>query len=147
MKILIVEDETSLQDLMQLYLADLGPCDTADNGIEAFQAVKQAIEAGRPYDLICMDVMMPEMNGLEAMKKIRQIEFKHFYEGLTSAKIIIITAKDMAKDMVTAYHAGCEAYITKPFTRETLLEQIHQLGLMQTPDNSHESSNDDNVIL
>lgn len=147
MKILIVEDDTSLQDLMQLYLADFGACDTASNGIEAFEAVIQAIEAGRPYDLICMDVMMPQMNGLEAMKKIRQMEFQHFNNGLTSAKIIMITAKDMAKDMVTAFNAGCEAYITKPFSREKLLEQIRGLGLAEASDENHAPENDDYMIL
>lgn len=147
MKILIVEDDTSLQDLMQLYLIDLGTCDTANNGIEAFEAVKQAIEAGQPYDLICMDVMMPQMNGLEAMKKIRQMEFQHFKEGLTSAKIIMITAKDMAKDMVTAFNAGCEAYITKPFSRETLLEQIRLLGQEEASGNSHEPNDGDTMVL
>ena len=148
MKILIVEDDCSLQDLMQLYLADYGTCDVAGNGFEALEAIEQAIVAGQPYDLVCMDVMMPEMNGMEALKKIRQMEFKHFSEGLASVKIIMITAKDMAKDMMNAYDAGCEAYITKPFTQKKLLEQIRQLGLMDTPpDNNEESSPEDSVKL
>lgn len=147
MKILIVEDNTSLQELMQLYLADYGHCDVADNGLQAYEAVKEAIEAGHPYDLICMDIMMPQLNGLEAMKKIRLLEFKHFNSGLTSAKIIMITAKDMAKDLITAYHAGCEAYITKPFTRERLLQQVRELGLLETSTPLPESGCDNNVPL
>jgi two-component system chemotaxis response regulator CheY len=147
MKILIVEDNTALQELMKLYLADYGPCDVADNGLQGYEAVKRAIEAGHPYDLICMDIMMPELNGLEAMKKIRLLEFKHFKAGLTSAKIIMVTAKDMAKDLVTAYHAGCEAYITKPFTREKLMQQIRELGLMTKPASAPESDFDNNVPL
>ena len=147
MRILIVEDDTSLQDLMQLYLADYGTCDVASNGIEALEAVERAIVSGEPYDLVCMDVMMPEMNGLEALQKIRRLEFKHYAERLASVKMIMITAKDMAKDMMSAYNAGCEAYITKPFTQEKLFEQIRKLGLMETPDSNGESTSDDSVKL
>lgn len=147
MKILIVEDVCSLQDLMQLYLADHGTCDVAGNGVEAFEAVEKAIVAGQPYDLICMDVMMPEMDGLQALQKIRQMEFKHYTEGLASVKVIMITAKDMAKDMMSAYNAGCEAYITKPFTQKTLLEQIRALGLLDIPQTNDESTSEDNVKL
>ncbi|MBL7214109.1 MAG: response regulator transcription factor [Phycisphaerae bacterium] len=129
MKILIVEDESSLQELMQLYLADYGTCDTADNGAEALETVERAIAADQPYDLICMDIMMPEMDGMEALQKIRRMEFRNTEESLPSVKVIMITAKDMAKDMMSAYNAGCEAYITKPFSREKLLEQIRELGL------------------
>jgi two-component system chemotaxis response regulator CheY len=138
MKILIVEDDASLQELMQLYLADFGTCDIAGDGVNALEIVNKAIEDQQPYDLICMDIMMPRMDGMEAMKKIRQIEFKHFDQGFPSAKIIMITAKDMAKDMLNAYHAGCEAYLTKPFSREKLLDQLRKLGLIKTPDDPHE---------
>lgn len=134
MKILIVEDDASLRELMQMFLADFGTCDIAGDGVIALETVKKAIEANQPYDLICMDIMMPRMDGMEAMKKIRQVEFKHFDQGAPSAKIIMITAKDMANDMMKAFHAGCEAYLTKPFSRDKLLEQMHKLGLIKTPD-------------
>ena len=147
MKILIVEDDASLQDLMQLYLADYGPCDVAGNGLEALEAIEQAIMTGQPYDLVCMDVMMPEMDGLQALQKIRRMEFKHFAEGLASVKVIMITAKDMAKDMMSAYDAGCEAYITKPFTQKKLLEQIFKLELTKTSTPDDASTHDDMVGL
>jgi two-component system chemotaxis response regulator CheY len=129
MNILIVEDEPALQDMIHLYLTDYGTCDIAANGIEALAAVEQAITDGRPYDLVCMDIMMPQMDGLEALKKIRRMEIKRYKKGQSGVKVIMITAKDTAKDMISAYNAGSEAYITKPFTRERLLEQIRQLGL------------------
>lgn len=133
MRFLIVEDDGSLRDLMQMYLSDYGSCDMAANGKEAVEAVERAIDSGQSYDLVCMDIMMPEMDGMEALKKIRQLEFKHFQKGLASTKVIMITAKDMAKDMMTAYDSGAEAYLTKPFTREQLLERLGQLGLFDAP--------------
>ena len=133
MKILIVEDDSSSQILLQTLLADYGICDLAANGIEALQAFEQAIVTGEPYDLVCMDIMMPRMDGLEALKKIRRIEFKHHAEGLASVKVIMTTAMDTAKDITSAFKAGCEAYITKPLSKEKLIEQIHLLGLLDSP--------------
>ncbi len=130
MKILIVEDDASLRDLIQMYLSDYGSCDLAANGQEAIAAVERAIDSGTPYDLACMDVMMPEMDGLEALKIIRRLEFKHFQDGLQSMKIIMITSKGMAKDIMTALGSGAEGYLTKPFSSKQLFEQIRQLGLL-----------------
>lgn len=133
MKIMIVEDDPSLQKLLELFLADYGACDKAANGREALEAIQRAIDDQQPYDLVCMDVMMPEMDGLEALRKIRQLEFKHHQDKVPSVKVIMITAKDLAKDMMSAFHAGCEAYITKPVSRKKLLDQIRQLGLLDAP--------------
>ena len=133
MKILIVEDDSASQILLQTFLADLGTRDLAANGLEAVEAIEQAILAGEPYDLVCMDIMMPRMNGLEALQKIRQTEFKHHEKGLTTSKVIMTTAKDMAKDMTSAFKAGCEAYIIKPISKKELFEQMQLLGLLEPP--------------
>jgi len=132
MKILIVEDDSSSQNLLKIFLAEHGTCDLATNGEEAVKAVERAIENGQPYDLICMDIMMPEMDGLEALRKIRQIEFKYYEEGLAASKIIMTTAKDMAKDITMAFKAGCEAYIIKPISKKELFEQMRILGLFES---------------
>lgn len=143
MKILIVEDDGSLRDLMQMYLSEYGSCDLVANGKEAVEAVEHGINSGQPYDLACMDVMMPEMDGMEALKKIRQLEFKHFKNGIKSMKVIMITAKDTAKDMVSAYDSGAEAYITKPFNLEQLNERMRELGLFDKPAEEPDTENTD----
>ena len=133
MKILIVEDDSSSQILLQTFLAEHGTCNLAANGQEAVEAIEQAIVTGQPYDLVCMDIMMPQMDGLEALRKIRQTEFKHYEKGLVASKVIMTTAKDMAKDITSAFKAGCEAYITKPISKKELFEQIQILGLLEPP--------------
>jgi len=133
MKILIVEDDLSLLNLLEMLLADYGTPDKAVNGRQALEAIHLAIDARQPYDLICMDIMMPEMDGLEALQKIRQLEFQHYKDELPSAKVIMITAKDLAKDMLSAFRAGCEAYLFKPIDRKKLIDQIRQLGLIDAP--------------
>ncbi len=149
MKILIVEDEVDTRQLLQMLLSDYGTCDLAANGQEALAAVEQAIKDEEPYDLAFMDIMMPEMDGMEALQKIRRMEFKHFGEELKSMKVIMATAKDMAKDIQEAFRSGCEAYITKPFNKEKLLEQITELGLMDADDgdsNNEDDSDPDSIV-
>lgn len=129
MQILIVEDDIPSRRLLQLFLADFGICELAANGREAVEAVEQAILNEQPYDLICMDIMMPEMDGMEALQTIRRLEFKHYKPGSMSTKIIMVTAKGQAKDVMSAFHSGCEAYIIKPISKDKLFEQIGELGL------------------
>ncbi len=134
MKIMIVEDDVPSRDLLQLFLADFGQCDLASNGRQALDAVEKAMDAGNPYDLICMDIMMPEMDGMEALRAIRRLEIKHFIKESDSVKIIMVTAKGQAGDVMDAFDSGCEAYIIKPVSKEKLYAQLEELGLIAQPD-------------
>ena len=147
MKILIVEDDEFSKELLRLTLSKYGTCDLAENGAEAIAAVEKAMAAGKPYDLACMDIMMPEMDGMEALKKIRQLEFKYYGEGLPSTKIIMVTAKGQARDITDAMSGGCEAYLTKPVDRVKLIEQMRELGLLGKPnDNNPDKSDPDSIV-
>lgn len=129
MRILIVEDDIPSRQLLEHLLAGLGTCETADNGRQAFEAVQRAMDDKRPFGLICMDIMMPEMDGMEALKKIRRLEIAHRIPATASAKIVMITAKGQASDVMTAYNSGCEAYLLKPISKARLFEQLAELGL------------------
>ena len=134
MKIMIVEDDVPSRDLLKLFLADFGQCDLASNGRQALEAVEQAIADDDPYDLICMDIMMPEMDGMEALRAIRRLEIKHFMKESDSVKIIMVTAKGQAADVMEAFESGCEAYIIKPISKVRLYAQMDELGLISNPE-------------
>jgi two-component system chemotaxis response regulator CheY len=68
MKILVVEDDFTSRILLQRYLSSYGDCHIAINGKEAVGAFKDSLKENQPYDLICMDIIMPEMSGQEALK-------------------------------------------------------------------------------
>ncbi|MEA3226399.1 MAG: response regulator [Planctomycetota bacterium] len=130
MKCLIVEDEFTARKLLQVYLSDYGDCFVAVNGREAVQAFREALEEGQPYDLICLDIMMPEMDGHEALKLIRQIESERGIAGLDGVKVIMTTALDDSKNVMGAFRGGCEAYVVKPVAKENLIAEIEKLGLL-----------------
>ena len=130
LKILIVEDDFVCRKVMSGLLEPFGYCYIAVNGTEAIQAFKDALEEGQRYDLVCLDILMPEMNGQEALKKIREIEAEKDIRGLERVKIIMTTALSDRKNVMGAFKGECEAYIVKPISKNNLLEQLLALGLI-----------------
>lgn len=131
MKSLIVEDDFAARRLMQIYLAAYGECSVAINGVEAVNAVKLAIEENDHYDLICLDIMMPIMDGIEALDKIRQIEKENGIQGLDITKVIFTTAQKLSEDIISTFKTGCESYLTKPIRKEKLINEIELMGILK----------------
>ena len=132
MKYLIVEDDFAGRRLLQRYLSDYGQCDIAVDGKEAVEAFRQALEENEPYDLICLDIMMPNMDGRDALKAIRQIENERGIRGLDGVKVIMTTALGDSKNVVGSFREGCEAYIVKPIEKKKFLGEMEKLGLIES---------------
>jgi two-component system chemotaxis response regulator CheY len=131
MRILIVEDDFVSRVLLKKLLGVLGDCDMAVNGREALDAFNLAWEEKRPYDLICLDIMMPEMNGHEALKQIREREKELGVQGMEQeVKILMTTALDDPKNVMDAYYWGATEYIFKPITKQNLLEKLKKLKVV-----------------
>ena len=130
MKCLIVEDDFAARKLLQVYLSNYADCFIAVNGHEAVEAIREALEEGESYDLICLDIMMPEMDGHKALEAIRQVEKEQGIRGLDGVKVIMTTALDDSANIMGAFRTGCEAYIVKPIRKEKLLEEMTKLGLL-----------------
>ncbi|MHC1699833.1 MAG: response regulator [Humidesulfovibrio sp.] len=115
MRILIVEDDQlGMQYLLSL-LKRHGQCHTAVNGKEAVRAYCQAVEESAPFDLIFMDIMMPEMNGLDALERIREFELYNAHRIRRNALAVMATATDDAQEVVRAYCCcSAFAYLVKP---------------------------------
>jgi len=136
LKMLVVEDDFPSCEVLKEYLSEYGDCTTAANGSEGVQAFKQALAAGTPYDLVCLDIMMPEMDGHEALKTIRQIEQAQGIFEPSGVSVIMTTAKDRSRDMIRAFDEGCASYIIKPVDQEKLRAEMQKLNLIQgTPKN------------
>lgn len=130
MKTLIVEDDFTSRLLLEEILKTYGPLDTADNGKKAVDAVCIALDAGEPYDLICLDIMMPEMDGQEALRKIREQEELRGILSSDGVKIVMTTALDDPQNVISAYQNLCDTYIIKPIQKKKLLEVLQKLRLI-----------------
>ena len=130
MRILIVEDEFSARRILKEILSPYGDCDTVVDGEEAVEAFMLAMEEKAPYDLICMDIMMPNMDGLEALKRIRQTEKDSGILGSAEVKVIMVTALDNPKTVFEAfYKGGATSYIVKPINKIRVLDEVRSFGL------------------
>lgn len=131
MRILIVEDEFTSRKLLTALLADFGDCDTASDGVECVTAFREALAAGTPYDLVCMDIMMPNKDGHQALKEIRAIEQEYDVATSDEAKVIMVTALSDPKTVVKAYYkGGAAAYLPKPIEVESLHAILRDLDLI-----------------
>lgn len=132
MRVLIVEDEFTSRKLLWALLADFGECDTARDGVECVAQFRLALSQGAPYDLICMDIMMPNMDGHQALKELRAIEQEAGILPPDEVKVIMVTALNDPKTVVRAYYkGGAAAYLPKPIEVESLYAILRDLGLIE----------------
>ncbi len=131
MKTLIVEDEFTNRIILQQTLEVYGVVHVAVNGVEAVEAVRAALDAHAPYDLICLDIMMPEMDGQEALKQIRALELERKKCGSDGVKIIMTTALTDPVSIMQAFCEQTDAYIVKPVDRGALIKELRRLGLVE----------------
>ncbi|SPF46875.1 Response regulator receiver domain protein (CheY-like) [Candidatus Sulfopaludibacter sp. SbA4] len=127
MKALVVDDDLVTRMLLQEILAPYAEVHSCADGSEAVWASTRALERGGPYDLICMDLMMPAMGGLEALKLIRQEEARHGRSRPQATKVIIATASDDVDTIDKAFRELCDAYIVKPVDGSELLNLVQCL--------------------
>ncbi len=131
MRILIVEDEFVSRRVLKEFLTPYGECDTVVDGEEAIEAFRLAWEEGDPYKLICLDIMMPNIDGQEALRRIREIEKETGIKGQDEVKIIMVTALDDPKSVVEAfYKGGASSYVVKPLDRAKILKEVRSFGLI-----------------
>ncbi len=130
MRTLIVEDDFTSRLLMQELLKNYGPCHIAVNGREAVDAVTAALEANEPYDLICLDIMMPELDGQEALKQIRALESVGGTVSTDGMRILMTTALNDVKNVSKAYSQLCDGYLTKPIEKAKLIDALCKLQLV-----------------
>lgn len=131
MKCLIVEDDFISRRILKELLSPYFDCDIAVNGEEAVSSFKLAHEAMHPYDLICMDIMMPEVDGNEALARIRECEKQMGIPQTLEVKVIMTTALDDPQTVIKSYYkGGATAYLVKPISKQKLLFEMRLLGLI-----------------
>lgn len=124
-KVLLIDDEERMLELLELYLKPYSYiCRKALGANEGLEYIKE-----EKFDIILLDVMMPEMNGWEVCKKIREY---------SDIPIIMVTAREQKEDIVKGLKLGADDYITKPFDEEELVARIDALLRRTKPVNQIE---------
>ncbi|MEA1952390.1 MAG: response regulator [Planctomycetota bacterium] len=90
----------------------------------------QAIEDEEPYDAVCLDIMMPEMDGHHALPAIRETEEKRGIMGSDGAKVIMVTALQDSLHCIQSFREGCESYVTKPVSQSAIIDKMRELGVI-----------------
>ncbi|MGD0566031.1 MAG: response regulator [Candidatus Goldiibacteriota bacterium] len=115
-KIVVADDEPFILSALQDTLSDSYSVTTASNGAEAIRLAQRVMP-----DLIILDVMMPEMDGLDACKNLKR-------DKLTSTiPVILLTAKGQITDIEKGFKSGADAYVVKPFSPARLIEKVEEI--------------------
>ena len=131
MKILVVEDDYITSKVLREILSEYGDADSAENGLVALDYLKRALDAGDPYDVIFLDIMMPELDGQTTLKELRAMEEERGILGLDATKVIMLTALDDFENVKTSFVSQCEGYVVKPFDKEKIKKAMIDAGVLK----------------
>ena len=130
MRALVVDDEIVPRMIMTEYMHDYGICISASHGAEALELYESQFKNGQPFELVFLDIQMPEMDGQEVLQKIRQIEKLYKSPVARSTVILMITAIGDSKNVLKAFRHQCDGYFVKPIIREKFTGKLKELNLV-----------------
>jgi len=130
MKILLAEDDFATRKFMSSFLSKYGECDVTVDGMEAVDAFMLALEEDEPYDLACLDIMMPVMDGYQALVGIRNLEKQRNIPKEKAVKVIMTTALNDERNVKMAFELGCTIYSGKPIDQNRFEQALKKLGLI-----------------
>lgn len=130
MKILIVDDSGTMRKLVRRIMEEFGECSDAVDGEDGARVFRQALEEGSPFQMVCLDITMPKMNGQESLREMRKAEKEHNTHYRDRAKIVMTTSETDAAHLRDALRGGADGYVVKPFTRDEMAEQLRSLELL-----------------
>lgn len=132
MKFLVVEDDPAGAVLLRVILTEHGEVDEVSDGPAAIEAFDGAWSKGRPYDVIFLDIMMPDMNGHDVLRVIRERERELRLPHLREVKVIMTTAIDSTESVSMAFHEGrASGYLVKPIYAHAVIRELTKLGIIQ----------------
>jgi two-component system, chemotaxis family, chemotaxis protein CheY len=131
MRALIVEDDPISSEILQNVLSAYGHCDMAADGRAALSAFQRSLDEASPYDLICMDIMMPELSGQEALRSIRDMENRAGVPAANAVKVIMTTALSETSEAADAlFKGGACAYFVKPIQIDNFIGELKRIRVI-----------------
>ncbi len=132
MKVLVVDDEVVSRKKMVKILGKFGECEEAENGKQAIEKFSvNAVDGTTPFDVITLDISMPDMSGLDVLKRIRKIETEKSIEKEDQVKILMVTSKSEKETVRSSIEGGCNDYVIKPFNNQSIEIKLERVGLLK----------------
>ncbi len=134
MRVLIVEDDHDAGRLLSTHLNPLGECEVVENGNQAVAAFRKSFRERYPFDLVCLDIMMPQKDGHQTLKELREIEQ---VEGLLvgeGSKVLMTSALSDNKNILQSFMELCDGYLVKPFSKRDLLDKLREIEVIGEED-------------
>ena len=131
MRALIVDDDFYSRSFLEYILHPYAKCDAAVNGEDAIMVFKKALESGDPYTLVFMDLLMPVIDGPQALEEMREIEREFGVVGDAGCKVIITSVLEDGEDTHNAmYLGGATSFLQKPVDEKSILAELCRLGCL-----------------
>ena len=127
---LIVEEEFYSRWYIRRLLSPYTRCDAVVRGEEAVDIFRLSMDSGTPYELVLLDMRLPEMDGAAVLREIRAIEHKRSSLEGVRTKVILITQDSARREVSEQMRNLCEGFIPKPIVKNELLSQLRSLGLI-----------------
>jgi two-component system chemotaxis response regulator CheY len=135
MRNLLVDDNPVILQVLRAYLRQYGDCDLARNGAEGRDFFVRGLDDERPYDLICLDLQMPVLEGAELLTVIRQLEEER--QVVKRAKVLVVTGNGDPTIVSALVAKGADGYLLKPIDAGRLKERLLSLELIGTDEEIH----------
>jgi two-component system chemotaxis response regulator CheY len=130
MKVLIAEDNKSVSSVLSKMFSNYGECSVAQDGVETVDLFLKAIEDKSYYDLICLDIMMPKINGIRALNIIRNIEKENRKLCKLNTNIIMLSVLNDNETVEKCKAEGCNYFLHKPVFKEQIDDVMMMLGYL-----------------
>ncbi|MGD8991843.1 MAG: response regulator [Desulfobacterales bacterium] len=132
MRVLVIDDDKPTRQLLKEMVSKIGACETADSGKKAIAAFVEAWQDWRPFDLILLDILMPEMNGSQVLSKIRELEKEKQVPEKLKVKIVMVSGVSEKETVMACLRDGCDDFLVKPLESQSLLKKIRNFRLQPT---------------
>lgn len=130
MRTLVVDDELVSRTKLETLMSTFGPCQAAENGGQALSLFQKAMNAGQGFDLVMLDIDMPDMQGTEVLARLRTLEKDGGGSAGLLTPVVMVTAQADQDHVMTCIQKGCNDYITKPFNIHIIKDKLDKLGML-----------------
>ncbi len=130
MKSLVVEDDATQRLFLKTVLGKYGTCIAVETGEQGEEEFKQALSKGEPFQLVCLDILLPGKSGQDLLKSFRTLEERKGIPLHQRCRILMTTGLSDLKQVTEAFASDCDGYLVKPIEASKLIEKLKSMKLV-----------------